>query len=46
MESIVKVEHLSHRYTVDWAIQDINFEVNRKGILGYWDPMVQENRLQ
>ena len=32
MESIVKVEHLSHRYTVDWAIQDINFEVNRKGI--------------
>lgn len=26
MESIVKVEHLSHRYTVDWAIQDINFE--------------------
>ena len=34
MESIVKVEHLSHRYTVDWAIQDINFEVNRKGILG------------
>ena len=34
MESIVRVEHLSHRYTVDWAIQDINFEVNRKGILG------------
>ena len=34
MESIVKVGHLSHRYTVDWAIQDINFEVNRKGILG------------
>lgn len=34
MESIVRVEHLSYRYTVDWAIQDINFEVNRKGILG------------
>lgn len=33
-ESIVRVEHLSHRYTVDWAIQDINFEVNQKGILG------------
>lgn len=25
---------MSHRYTVDWAIQDINFEVNQKGILG------------
>lgn len=33
-EPIVKVEHLSHRYTTDWAIQDINFEVNQKGILG------------
>lgn len=33
-EPIVKVEHLSHRYATDWAIQDINFEVNQKGILG------------
>ena len=33
-EPIVKVEHLSHRYAVEWAIQDINFEINRKGILG------------
>ena len=33
-EPIVKVEHLSHRYVVEWAIQDINFEINRKGILG------------
>lgn len=31
---IVKIEHLSHRYSVDWAIQDINFEVKQKGILG------------
>lgn len=33
-EPIVKVEHLSHRYRVQWAIRDINFEVNQKGILG------------
>lgn len=31
---IVKVEHLSHRYRVQWAIRDINFEINQKGILG------------
>lgn len=34
MENIIRVEHLSHRYAVDWAIQDINFEINQKGILG------------
>ncbi len=34
MESIVKGEHFSHRYTVDCAIQDRNLEVNCKGILG------------
>lgn len=33
-EPIVRVEHLSHRYRVQWAIRDINFEVNQKGILG------------
>ena len=33
-ESIVRVEHLSHRYSVQWAIRDINFEINQKGILG------------
>lgn len=33
-ESIVKVEHLSHRYSVQWAINDINFEIKRKGTLG------------
>ena len=25
-ETIVKVDHLSHRYSVQWAIRDINFE--------------------
>lgn len=33
-ESVVKVEHLSHRYSVEWAIRDINFEVRKKGVLG------------
>ena len=33
-ESIVKVEHLSHRYSVQWAIRDINFEITENGIYG------------
>ena len=32
--SIVKVEHLSHRYSVQWAVQDISFEIPRRGIYG------------
>ena len=32
--SIVKVEHLSHRYSVQWAIRDINFEINQRRIMG------------
>ena len=30
---IVKVEHLSHRYAVQWAIEDINFEIEAGGIV-------------
>lgn len=33
-ETIVKVENLSHRYSVQWAIRDINFEISRNGIYG------------
>lgn len=33
-DSIVKVEHLSYRYHIQWAIQDINFEIKEKGVLG------------
>ena len=33
-EAIVKVEHLSHRYSVQWAIRDVNFEISQTGILG------------
>jgi len=32
--SIVRIEHLSHRYSKDWAIRDINFEIEQNGILG------------
>ena len=32
--AIVKVENLSHRYSSQWAIQDINFEINQTGVLG------------
>lgn len=32
--SIVKVENLSHRYSVQWAIRDINFEITKNGIYG------------
>ncbi len=33
-DPIVKIENLSHRYARDWAIRDINFEINKVGILG------------
>lgn len=31
---IVKVENLSHRYTAQWAVRDINFEIREKGVVG------------
>lgn len=31
---IVRIEHLSHRYAVQWAIREISFEISQKGILG------------
>lgn len=33
-EPIVKVENLSHRYSIQWAIRDINFEIRENGIYG------------
>ena len=33
-ETIVKVEKLSHRYSVQWAVRDINFEITKNGIYG------------
>lgn len=32
--SIVKIEHLSHRYSVQWAVRDINIDITRNGIYG------------
>lgn len=34
MESVIKVEHLSHRYTVQWAVRDISFDISSRGIYG------------
>lgn len=31
---IVQIEHLSHRYTRNWAIRDINMEISQTGIVG------------
>lgn len=34
MENIVKVENLSHRYSVQWAVQDVSFEIAGNGVVG------------
>lgn len=31
---IVRIEHLSHRYSSSWAIRDINIEIAQSGIVG------------
>ena len=33
-QSILKVENLSHRYSVQWAIRDVNFEITQNGVYG------------
>ncbi|HEY0176749.1 MAG TPA: ABC transporter ATP-binding protein [Pedobacter sp.] len=33
-QPILKVEHLSHKYSSTWAIRDINFEIFQTGIVG------------
>ncbi len=33
-EPVVKVENLSHRYSVQWAVKEIDFEIAEKGIYG------------
>ena len=33
-QSILKVEHLSHRYTIQWAVRDISLDIKGKGIYG------------
>ncbi len=34
MNAILKIEHLSHRYSSNWAIRDINMEICQTGIVG------------
>lgn len=31
---IVRVEHLSHRYSIQWAVRDVSFKIPRHGIYG------------
>lgn len=31
---IVKIVNLSHRYSIQWAVRDINMEISRRGIYG------------
>lgn len=33
-EIIVRVEHLSHRYSIQWAVRDVSFEIPKHGIYG------------
>jgi len=33
-KSILKISHLSHKYSSTWAIRDINLEVDQTGIIG------------
>lgn len=32
--SILKISNLSHRYSLTWAIRDINLDINQTGIIG------------
>ena len=34
LNKIVEVKHLSHTYSVDWAIRDINFAIKENGVFG------------
>ncbi len=34
MNSILKIESLSHKYSTSWAIRDINMEIDNTGIVG------------
>ncbi|WP_343029010.1 ATP-binding cassette domain-containing protein, partial [Bacteroides xylanisolvens] len=33
-EKIVTIRNLSHRYSSQWAVKDVNFEISSKGIMG------------
>lgn len=33
-KAIVSVKNLSHRYSVQWAVKDVNFDITEKGVMG------------
>ncbi len=33
-EALVRIENLSHRYSIQWAVKDVSFEIPGKGIYG------------
>lgn len=33
-DSIIRVEHLSHRYSINWAVKDISFTISGNGVVG------------
>lgn len=33
-EAIIKIDQVSHRYSVQWAVRDISFEIPQRGIYG------------
>lgn len=34
MNSILKIEGLSHKYSSSWAVRDINLDINQTGVIG------------
>ena len=34
MNTVLKIENLSHRYTTNWAVRDINIEIGQRGVIG------------
>ena len=34
MENIVTIDNLSHRYSKDWAVRDVSFNIKKRGIVG------------
>lgn len=37
-DKVLKIEHLSHRYSSSWAVRDVNFEIERHDICGLLGP--------
>ena len=33
-ETLIRVENLSHRYAIQWAVKDVSFEISENGIYG------------